>query len=162
MEADSDRQIERIAELEAALRALTQKEARYELAEKATHDAIWDWDFSTGQVRWNEALTTAYGHAPEAVDSTGSWWLAQIHPDDRTRIDASIHGVIDGDGLVWTDEYRFLRADGSYALVFDRGRVIRLFFQPVLIAWALWATDAVGARRAGGLPGRNSAPAARR
>ncbi len=33
--------------------------------------------------------------------------------------------MIDGDGLVWTDEYRFQRADGSYALVFDRGRVIR-------------------------------------
>ncbi|WP_288504585.1 PAS domain-containing protein [uncultured Pseudomonas sp.] len=115
-----DRTVEHLAGL-----ALKETQERYRLVAEATNDAIWDWDFSTGQVRWNEALTTAYGHAPEAVDSTGNWWLAQIHPDDRTRIDASIHGVIDGDGLVWTDEYRFLRADGSYALVFDRGRVIR-------------------------------------
>lgn len=50
----------------------------------------------------------------------------------------------------------------AFGLDTDRGRVIRLFFQPVLIAWALWATDAVGARRREGLPGRNSAPAARR
>ncbi|WP_434966935.1 aldo/keto reductase [Janibacter indicus] len=41
----------------------------------------------------------------------------------------------------------------AFDLDTDRGRVIRLFFQPVLIAWALWATDAVGARRRGACPG---------
>ena len=50
----------------------------------------------------------------------------------------------------------------AFGLDTDRGRVIRLFFQPVLIAWALWATDAVGTWRRGELPGRNSAPGARR
>ncbi|MGM3422336.1 PAS domain-containing hybrid sensor histidine kinase/response regulator [Pseudomonas oryzihabitans] len=115
-----DRTVEHLAGL-----ALKETQERYRLVAEATNDAIWDWDFNSGQVLWNEALTTAYGHLPETVEPTGSWWLGQIHPDDRARIDASIHGVIDGDGVVWTDEYRFLRADGSYALVFDRGRVIR-------------------------------------
>lgn len=50
----------------------------------------------------------------------------------------------------------------AFGLDTDRGRVIRLFFQPVLVAWALWATDAVGAWRRGELPGRNTAPGARR
>ncbi|WP_338544418.1 PAS domain S-box protein [Pseudomonas benzopyrenica] len=115
-----DRTVEHLAGL-----ALKETQERYRLVAEATNDAIWDWDFNSGQVLWNEALTTAYGHLPETVEPTGSWWLGQIHPDDRARIDASIHGVIDGDDVVWTDEYRFLRADGSYALVFDRGRVIR-------------------------------------
>ncbi|MDC7827875.1 MULTISPECIES: PAS domain-containing hybrid sensor histidine kinase/response regulator [Pseudomonas] len=115
-----DRTVEHLAGL-----ALKETQERYRLVAEATNDAIWDWDFNSGQVLWNEALTTAYGHLPETVEPTGSWWLGQIHPDDRARIDASIHGVIDGDGTVWTGEYRFLRADGSYALVFDRGRVIR-------------------------------------
>ncbi|WP_282281474.1 PAS domain-containing hybrid sensor histidine kinase/response regulator [Pseudomonas sp. PS02302] len=105
--------------------ALKETQERYRLVAEATNDAIWDWDFGSGTVLWNEALHTAYGHTPTAVESTGDWWLGRIHPDDRTRIAASIHAVIDGDGLVWTDEYRFQRADGSYALVFDRGRVIR-------------------------------------
>ena len=115
-----DRTVEHLAGL-----APKETQERYRLVAEATNDAIWDWDFNSGQVLWNEALTTAYGHLPETVEPTGNWWLSQIHPDDRARIDASIHGVIDGDGVVWTDEYRFLRADGSYALVFDRGRVIR-------------------------------------
>ncbi|WP_420870328.1 PAS domain-containing protein [Methylobacterium crusticola] len=105
--------------------ALKETQERYRLAARATNDAIWDWDFSTNHVLWNEALTTAYGHAPEAVAPTGDWWIAQIHPDDRARIDASIHAVIDGAGTAWTDEYRFRRADGTYAEVLDRGHVIR-------------------------------------
>jgi PAS domain S-box-containing protein len=55
----------------------------------------------------------------------GEWWLAAIHAEDRGRVDHSIHAVIDGTGTSWTDEYRFQRADGSYADVLDRGYVIR-------------------------------------
>lgn len=32
----------------------------------------------------------------------------------------------------------------AFGLDSDAARVVRLFFQPVLVAWALWATDAVG------------------
>ncbi len=98
---------------------------RYRLAARATNDAIWDWDLATNHVLWNEALQAAYGHAPDQVEPTGDWWIAHIHPDDRERVSGSIHAVIDGPGTAWTDEYRFLRADGSYAEVLDRGSVIR-------------------------------------
>ncbi|KMO17283.1 PAS domain-containing protein [Methylobacterium platani] len=113
------------AEREAALRAAQATEERYRLAARATRDAIWDWDFATDHVLWNEALEAAYGHPLAAVAPTGAWWIDHIHPDDRARIDASIHAVIDGTGTTWSDEYRFRRADGSYADVFDRGSVIR-------------------------------------
>ncbi|NYF98205.1 DoxX family protein [Janibacter cremeus] len=43
----------------------------------------------------------------------------------------------------------------AFGLDTDRGRVIRLFFQPVLIAWALWGTDAVSQWRRGRGPGRH-------
>ncbi|MEH3047522.1 PAS domain-containing protein [Sphingomonas adhaesiva] len=105
--------------------ALRETEERLRLANRATNDAIWDWDLVRDQVLWNEALTTAYGHAPEAIEGSGQWWLDHIHPDDRARIDRSIHAVIDGSGSAWTDDYRFRRADGSYADVRDRGFVIR-------------------------------------
>ena len=104
---------------------LQESRDRYRLVTRATNDAIWDWNFATNHVLWNEALTTAYGHALAPSDQTGEWWIAHIHPDDRGRVDASIHAVIDGDGTGWTEEYRFLRADGSYADVLDRGYVIR-------------------------------------
>lgn len=74
---------------------------------------------------WNEAFEQAHGHKLTDVEPTGAWWVGHIHPDDRARIDASIHDVIDGGAADWTDDYRFLRADGSYADIRDRGYVIR-------------------------------------
>ena len=114
-----------ITDARRAEQALRETEERYRLASRATNDAIWDWNLATNEVLWNEALQAAYGHSPETVDPTGDWWIGHIHPEDRGRIDASIHAIIDGIGTSWTDEYRFLRADGSYAYVLDRGYVIR-------------------------------------
>lgn len=98
-------------------------EERYRLAAHATNDAIWDWRISDGQVIWNEALTTLFGHA--LSETSAQWWLDHIHPDDRARVDRDIHAVIEGGGTAWNSEYRFRRADGSFASVLDRGTVLR-------------------------------------
>ena len=105
-----------------ALEALNE---RYHLAQRATRDAIWDWNLQTNSVRWNAALQEAYGWAPGQVEPTGDWWIAQIHPKDRAKVDHSIYAVIHGTRTGWTHEYRFRRADDSYAEVLDRGYVIR-------------------------------------
>ncbi|MEQ7921767.1 PAS domain-containing protein [Xanthomonas sp. WHRI 1810A] len=104
---------------------LEETQERYRLAVKATNDAIWDWDLTANYINWNEALEQAYGHPLATVETSGEWWIAHIHPEDRARIDASIHEVIDGDVDTWSDEYRFQRLDGSYAEVLDRGHVLR-------------------------------------
>jgi PAS domain S-box-containing protein len=114
-----------VTESRKAEQALRDTEERYRLASRATNDTIWDWDLATGHILWNEALHTSHGHAPDAVEATGDWWMAHIHPEDRDRVDRSIHAVIDGTDTAWTAEYRFRRADGSYADILDRGNVIR-------------------------------------
>ncbi|MBL6456608.1 PAS domain S-box protein [Belnapia sp. T6] len=100
-------------------------EDRHRLVVRATNDAIWDWDLRRDRIEWNDALHEAYGYAPQEVDPAGDWWIEHIHPDDRERVRTSIHAVIDGAGSHWADEYRFLRADGSYADVLDRGFMVR-------------------------------------
>ncbi len=116
-----------VVRLRAALeeRAIGDTEVRYRLAAKATNDAVWDWDLDSDHVLWNDALEQAYGHPLASIECTGDWWLAHIHPDDRGRIDASIHAVLDGGQTAWYDEYRLRRVDGSYAEILDRGHVIR-------------------------------------
>lgn len=106
--------------------ALRESEERFRLATRATNDAVWDWNLVTGSVAWNEALADIFGHAPDAVGPSADWWLGNIHPDDRARVERGIHAVIDDPAREqWQDEYRFRRADGAYADIFDRGFVLR-------------------------------------
>ncbi|KAK0357073.1 hypothetical protein LTR94_002294 [Friedmanniomyces endolithicus] len=115
-------EVEQRARVEKALRAIRE---RYRLVSRATNDVIWDWDFTTDHVTWNQALEAAHGHRLADIEPTGEWWIAHIHPDDRDRVHHSIHGAIDGDAESWSDEYRFCRFDGSYAAILDRGHIIR-------------------------------------
>lgn len=98
---------------------------RYRLVSQAANDAIWDWNLETGEVIWNEGVQTLFGYHGNGVEPTVDWWHQHIHPEDRERIIGSLHNSISRDDLTWSGEYRFLRADGSHANVFDRGRILR-------------------------------------
>jgi len=110
-------------------RALRESEERLALAMRATSDVIRDWNITTGEMGWNEALKVVFGHAVKDADShiAGGyqWWVDHIHPEDRERAIAELQSVLSG-GVEFTSfEYRFRRADGSYATVTDRGYVSR-------------------------------------
>lgn len=112
------------------LKQLTREElesevTRLRLAVKATCDAVWDWDLTTNRIVWNDALQQAYGYAPQAIDATCDWRFAQIHQQDRARVETSIRAAMAGTGDTWSAEYRFRCQDGSYAEVLDRGHLIR-------------------------------------
>ena len=109
----------------AADRASEAVRERYRLIARATSDAIRDWDLVADAVTWNAALQTAYGWDPAGAAATGAWWLAQVHPADRDRVEAALVAAIRGGRDAWSLEYRFLRADGRHAEVLDRGYVIR-------------------------------------
>lgn len=114
-----------IEEQKSAQQTLRRSEQRYELAALATDDAIWDWNLLTNDVHWNPAIHRVFGYSPDAVEETSQWWYDHIHPDDAERVVHGIHAAIDGGQASWQDEYRYRRADGSYARVLDRGYIGR-------------------------------------
>ncbi|WP_244612299.1 PAS domain S-box protein, partial [Methylobacterium gnaphalii] len=109
----------------AAEFAVRATEERYRLVTRATNDAIWDWDLEANHVLWNDALGTTYGYDLATVETTGEWWLDHVHPEDRARVEEDIRSAIAANGSEWSHEYRFRRADGSYADVLDRGYMVR-------------------------------------
>jgi PAS domain S-box-containing protein len=103
---------------------LTESNERFKNVARATNDIVWDWDLATDHLWWNEAIYTVFGYQHDDIEQTIESWYTRIHPEDRDRTVASIHSVIDGGGQSWSGEYRFRKADSSYAYVFDRGFVI--------------------------------------
>jgi len=110
---------------------------RYRLVMEATNEVLWDWDLVSDQVTVSEAVRTVLGHDPDATRTTGAWWLERVHPDDRARVQASLQALFASDASHREDEYRFRRGDGSYAIVFDRGVVVREGGRPVRMVGAM-------------------------
>ena len=98
---------------------------RYELIARATNDVIWDWDLRTDRLEWNEAISVTFGHDLQSIPQHVDWWYEHVHPEDRERVVGGIHAAIEAGASSWTDEYRFARADGTYATVLDRGYIAR-------------------------------------
>lgn len=98
---------------------------RFRLCARATNDVIYDWDILGNRVEWNEVIKTVAGEVDEATRARHEWWRRQVHPDDLPRIEETLKGALHGRDEQWTAEYRFRRADGAYAAVFDRAFIVR-------------------------------------
>ncbi|HET9793915.1 MAG TPA: PAS domain S-box protein, partial [Thermoanaerobaculia bacterium] len=114
-----------ITDRKAAEEALRRSEERFRIVSQATNDAIWDWDLVRETVWWSEGYRTLFGYRPEETPPGVESWTAHIHPEDIERVESGIYALIESGRQSWSDEYRFRRADGTYARVFDRGYVIQ-------------------------------------
>jgi PAS domain S-box-containing protein len=99
--------------------ALRRSEERYRLVARATNEAIWDSDVLADRQIWNGAVEAMFGYPP-GLQTNATWWEDHIHPEDRERVLAGIDAVLNYGGEMWSEEYRFRRADGEYATVVDR------------------------------------------
>lgn len=114
-----------VTQEEQQQQAVRQLNERFELVSKATNDVIWDWDIEANTAWWNESMERVFGHRLKNLEPGPESWSNKVHPADMELVLNSIHEVIDGTGYFWTMEYRFRKGDGQYAIVNDRGFVIR-------------------------------------
>jgi len=97
---------------------------RLRLVTQATNDAMWDWDLIGEEHSWNDRFDAMWGHDSSREPPSVEAWAAKLHPDDRQRVAAGFLAAVNGDASEWSDEYRFIRPDGSIGYVFDRGVVL--------------------------------------
>ncbi|MCH8556454.1 MAG: PAS domain-containing protein [Balneolia bacterium] len=109
------------------LKRIQESNERFEIVSRATKDAIWDNDFENSKLYWGDGFKTLFGHETGLVNPDFDYVLKLIHPDDRDRIAKRAFEMVSGkdDSLLWDEEFRFMRADGSYAFVNDRAVFLR-------------------------------------
>ncbi len=112
-----------ITERKQAEKALLAEEERFRMVARATRDAIYDWDLGSGTIWRSDAFQAIYSAVlPENADKV--WWEKQVHPADWPRVKESMAEALAKQVQIWSQEYRFRRADDSYATLLDRGYLI--------------------------------------
>jgi PAS domain S-box-containing protein len=98
----------------------------YRFVTEVTNDCLWEWDLQTREMFWIDGgHKRAFGYQIENALIPQSFWENHLHPDDKIRILDRLNKILkEGSDSIWEDEYRFQRADGSYAYVHDRAHII--------------------------------------
>ena len=104
--------------------ALRQSEEQFRLVSWVTTDAVWDWDLQTDQIQWGAGLQKVFHYHSEITKTDAEWWHDHIHPEDRDKVRRSVNQALEGGMEFWSKEYRFQRADESYADIMDRGYIL--------------------------------------
>ena len=101
---------------------------RYQLAATATQDLIYDWDLTSNEVtRFHRSLKELFGYPSDEVNKR-EFWRNHIHPDDFIEEKRKLAKILaDPNENFIKTEYRFRKADGTYAQVVDKGYIIRDF-----------------------------------
>ncbi|MGO4906289.1 PAS domain S-box protein [Flavobacterium sp. W20_MBD1_R3] len=108
-----------------AEKALKISNERFMYSSEATSDALWDWNIITDEILVGESYTALFGHRFKNNIYTGKECEQFIHPEDRGSCIARMNECIKSDIYKWSEEYKYLKSDGTYAYVKDKAVILR-------------------------------------
>ena len=122
-----------ITSVKDAERALSNKNALLNTAEKIGFVGSWEWTLATNEVFYSDNALKLYGVHPDDYNGQMESIFNVVHPDDQARLSASIEKMVTEKKSV-RNEYRVIHKDGSIRvlisssiLIFDsQGEVERL------------------------------------
>ncbi|MBD2715163.1 PAS domain-containing sensor histidine kinase [Microvirga sp. STR05] len=99
---------------------------RFQYALRATTDALYDWNVAANTLFWGEGFNTLFGYELKQNPTPFSTWADAVEEAEHQRVVAGlVQTAFNTANTFWQQEYKFLRADGSWAVVFDRGYILR-------------------------------------
>jgi len=104
--------------------ALRESRERYSLAQRAANIGSWDWNVSTGELKWSERIEPMFGFAKGQFASTYDAFFDCVHTGDRQAVEAAVKAAVEG-GQEYEIEHRIVWPDGTVRWVHETGDVIR-------------------------------------
>ena len=115
------RVLERTAELARANREVRDNEERLRLALAVAQVATWEWDLTSGSMRWSTDPEMVFGF-PQGTFGPDARISHAVHPDDAGAVESAFRRAMEtGD---FEAEYRVVRPDGTVVWIAERGRVV--------------------------------------
>ncbi|MDR1576739.1 MAG: PAS domain-containing protein [Deltaproteobacteria bacterium] len=104
-------------------KSLAENNDQLELIFKAARIGAWDWDITTGAIKFNDVYLDMLGYKPEEIKGTIEEWESFVHPDELDSTNAALEKVLSGREDMYAAEIRMRHKDGHYVWTYDFGRV---------------------------------------
>ncbi|CAN5126022.1 hypothetical protein BH20BAC1_BH20BAC1_08980 [soil metagenome] len=98
---------------------------KFLLAAQLSLDVIWDWKILTNEIFIGEGFQELFGYTIQNNKGNVADWGNHLHPDDKEAVKKGFQDAIESSASLWQHAYRFIRADGSIANIFDRASIFR-------------------------------------
>jgi PAS domain S-box-containing protein len=112
------------AEREATVRTAALNE-RLQLALSSSNYGVWELDFITNRMSWDDRMFQIYAIRREEFDGSRTLWEKRLHPDDRQEATDFARRIIAGELARYDDTFRILRDDGEVRHIEAHGYVQR-------------------------------------
>lgn len=99
---------------------------RYKIVTKATAEIIWDLDIEKKLIYWGKGYKKLFNYNIKKNITDFNHWEQRIHPEDVEFVMNSLESYLKNNkAKKWEIEYRYLKSDGTYANILDRGFILR-------------------------------------
>ncbi|SMC65183.1 PAS domain-containing protein [Pedobacter africanus] len=106
--------------------ALKSSNELYDYVNRATNDAIYDWDIVDNNLEWGGGFFRVFGYQPDGERFPIQRWVEMIHQEDLDPVTKNLREALrDAAKTNWTAQYRLKRADESYAFIEESGYIVR-------------------------------------
>lgn len=113
-----------ITERKRAEEALSENQARLDLALRSARMGVWHFDMIENRRYFDEQVCRLLGLDPATFNGTAEEFLGAIHPDDRETVKAALARTLEQE-VPYEPEYRAVWPDGSVHYISARGRLVR-------------------------------------
>ncbi len=113
-----------ITERKQVEKILQEREERLQLALHGAELGTWDWNVTTGYVKFNDRWAEMLGYQYEEIAQDISSWEKLVHPDDKEEVNKILAAHLEGKTEFYAVENRLRHKSGKWVWVLDKGRVV--------------------------------------
>lgn len=113
-----------LEQIEASEKALKVSNERFQLVAQATNDAVWDWDFTSGNIWGNDRFREIF-NLKEGEPFNFDDYIRHLHPEDREHIIENFREALKNHESQVNEEFRLLTSHNDYYLtLYDRAYIL--------------------------------------